>query len=126
MTTHFTTRQIKGKGRGKFLGFPTINMEAPVGFELADGVYAVWVTVAGTKFRGAMHWGPIPTFDDPQPSLEVFLLRLGERELSHADLSEISVEVVHKIRDVIHFPSIDELTRQMEKDVLEVRRVLKE
>jgi riboflavin kinase / FMN adenylyltransferase len=126
VTTHFVTKQIKGKGRGKFLGFPTINMEVPEGFDIANGVYAAWVTIAGTRFRGALHWGPIPTFDETKKSLEVFLLGLGEHELSHADLSVVSVEIKEKIRDIIKFPSVDTLTRQMEKDVARVRKILTE
>jgi riboflavin kinase / FMN adenylyltransferase len=126
MTTHFTSKQIKGNGRGKFLGYPTINMEIPGDFDLVSGVYAVWVTIAGTRLRGAMHYGPIPTFDQTKKSLEVFLLGLGEHELSHADLSVISVEIKEKLRDVIRFPSVDALTRQMEKDVATVRKVLSE
>lgn len=108
------------------MGFPTINMEVPKGFDLTNGVYAVWVTIAGTRFRGAMHFGPIPTFDQTKKSLEVFLLGLGEHELSHADLSVVSVELKEKLRDIIKFPSVDALTRQLEKDIASVRKVLTE
>ena len=126
MTTHFTTGQIKGHGRGKFLGFPTINLAVPGNFELADGIYAVWITIAGTRFRGAMHWGPIPTFDEKTKSLEVFVLGIGEHELSNADMSRIFVEPVERLRDVVKFDSVDDLTRQMEKDAAHVRSLLKE
>lgn len=126
MTTHFTTTHIRGKGRGKFLGYPTINMELPLHFELADGIYAVWVTIAGTKFRGALHWGPIPTFDDGNKSLEVFLLGVDDGVMERADLSVISVEIVQKLRDVIKFSSVDALTQQIGKDVRQVRRTLRE
>ena len=126
MITHFISKQIKGKGRGKFLGYPTINMEIPKEFDLENGVYAAWITIAGTKFRGALHFGPIPTFDETKKSLEVFLLGIGDHELSHADLSVISVEIKEKLRDVIKFPSVDALTRQLEKDVAAVRKVLTE
>jgi len=101
-------------------------MVIPENFDLAYGVYAAWVTIAGTKFRGALHFGPIPTFDQTKASLEVFLLGLGEHELSHADLSAISVEIKEKIRDIVKFPSVDALTRQLEKDVASVRKVLVE
>ncbi len=101
-------------------------MEIPKNFVLQDGIYAVWVTLNGTKFRGALHWGPIPTFDEKEKSLEVFLLGVGEHELSHANIGSILVEPVERMRDVIKFPSVDTLTQQMEKDVLEVRRILTE
>lgn len=126
MTTHFITKQIKGHGRGKFLGFPTINLEVPEKFELDNGIYASWVTIDGTRFRGALHWGPIPTFDEKEQSLEVFLLGPGEHELASADVSKILVEPVERLRDVLKFDSIELLTRQMEKDVARVRSLLKE
>ena len=108
------------------MGFPTINMEVPPDFTLASGVYAVWVTISETKIRGAMHWGPIPTFDETQKSLEVFLLGVGDHELSHADLSHISVDVKERIRDIVKFPTVDDLTQQLEKDSSDVRRLLPE
>jgi FAD synthase len=126
MTTRFTTTHIKGKGRGKFIGYPTINLAVPAGFELDNGIYAVWVTITQTRLRGAMHWGPIPTFDEPHKSLEVYILEIGDHEMTHTDMSQITVEVVEKIREITKFPSINTLTKQIEKDVLEVRKILTE
>jgi riboflavin kinase/FMN adenylyltransferase len=74
VTTHFTTIQIRGKGRGKLLGYPTINMKIPVDFDLPDGIYAAWVTIGTTRYGGALHWGPIPTFKEEMKSLEVFVV----------------------------------------------------
>jgi riboflavin kinase/FMN adenylyltransferase len=99
-------------------------MKIPDGFELDFGIYAAWVTVSGTRFRGALHWGPIPTFDDTDKSLEVFLLGVGEHELSHADVSQISVEIIKKLRDVVSFSSIEALTDQISRDVVSVRKTL--
>lgn len=126
MTTSFTASHIPGKGRGKFLGYPTINMAIPSGFELEDGIYAVWVTIESIRFRGAMHWGPIPTFDSADHSLEVFVLGAEDGALDRADLSVVSVQVVKKLRDVMKFPSVDALTTQMEQDVRLVRKTLQE
>ncbi|OGG30482.1 hypothetical protein A3A63_00825 [Candidatus Gottesmanbacteria bacterium RIFCSPLOWO2_01_FULL_46_9] len=126
MTTHFSTRQIKGKGRGKFLGYPTINMLIPPDFELVDGIYAVWVTLEGIRFRGALHWGPVPTFDDVVKSLEVYLLGVDDGALDRTTISVLTVEIVKKLRDIQKFSSVDELTKQIRRDVEEVRRILHE
>ena len=126
MTTEFTTAHIKGHGRGKFLGYPTVNLAIPQGFELADGIYAVRVTAGGNTFQGAMHWGSIPTFDQSEKSLEVFLLDVNDQLLSHTDLSTVTVQVVEKIRDVEKFSSLQALTRKIDTDVAAVRRILKE
>lgn len=101
-------------------------MMPPEGFELETGIYAVWVSIDDIKFRGAMHWGPIPTFDDEDQSLEVFLLGLDGTDLSSTDTSRISVQIVERLRDIIKFPSIDELTRQIDSDVVYIRKVLQE
>lgn len=126
MTTRFTTNQIKGKGRGKLLGYPTINLEVPIGFDLADGIYAAWVTINGTKFRGALHWGPIPTFEETNKSLEVYVLGVGDHELEHADLSAVTVEPVARLRNIGKFATITSLTRQIELDVIAVRKNLRD
>jgi len=126
MTTRFTTKQIKGKGRGKFLGFPTINLEIPAGFELAEGIYAAWVTINGVRFRGALHWGPIPTFEETAKSLEIYVLGVGDHELAHADLSAVTVEPVARLRSISKFATIDALTRQIELDIIAVRKNLRE
>ena len=108
------------------MGFPTINMVVPEKFDLEHGIYAVWVTLDNLRFKGAMHWGPIPTFDDTNPSLEVFLLGLEGQDLSSTDTSRIEIDVVERLREVIKFSSVIELTTQMEKDVSNARRVLTE
>ncbi len=101
-------------------------MVVPKDFELEYGVYAVWVKLDDLSFRGAMHWGPIPTFDDEHPSLEVFLLGLDGQDLSNTDTSYIEIDVVEKLRSIIKFSSVVELTMQMEKDVTDARRILVE
>ena len=45
----FKSRHIKGKGRGKILGFPTINLEIPKRFSLAIGIWAVKVWIKDNK-----------------------------------------------------------------------------
>ena len=70
---NYKTRQVKGKGRGKLLGFPTINLEIPPGFNIEEGIYAGRVWISKKQFKGAFHYGPVPTFHEKDKSLEVFL-----------------------------------------------------
>lgn len=101
-------------------------MLVPANFELEYGIYAVWVTLQSLKFKGAMHWGPIPTFDDTAPSLEVFLLGLEGQDLSNTDTACIEVDVVERLREILKFSSMVELTAQIDKDVSAVRKILVE
>lgn len=117
----FTTRQIPGRGRGKFLGFPTINMEIPAHFDLEEGIYAVWVTIEKKKFPGALHYGPIPTFGENQKSLEVFLMDATEKQVHSLNTKSIQVAPIRFIREVRSFPSSEALVRQMQKDIVAVR-----
>lgn len=68
----FKTQQIKGQGRGHQIGFPTINLEIPSDLVLDEGVYASWVTINDVPYKGALHYGAIPTFDQEDRSIEVF------------------------------------------------------
>lgn len=118
----FTTRQIRGKGRGKFLGFPTINMEIPAGLILEEGIYAVRVVFGKTACIGAMHYGPIPTFGQKDKQLEVFLLRTTEKQAQALNTSVIHITPLERIREVRSFPSSEELIVQMHKDITLIRR----
>jgi drug/metabolite transporter (DMT)-like permease len=122
-----TTQKVKGKGRGKFLGFPTINLKIPAELSTQDGIYAVRVSIGKKAYKGALHYGPIPTFDDEKKSLEVFLLDAKEKDVPNTLLekSKITVEFIQWLRPVIKFESEQALIAQMKKDVETVKGILK-
>ena len=119
----FTSQQIKGKGRGKGLGFPTINLVIPSGFQLQDGVYAATVTIDQKTYIGAMHFGPIPTFQEEEKSLEIFLLDINDTNFPEVDNKDIVVDVKKYIREVRNFANPMDLSNQIEKDVTEIRSI---
>lgn len=114
-----TGKIIHGEGRGTLLGFPTINVEGDFS-GLETGVYAAWVEVMGKTYRGAMNYGPQPTFGDSHTRMEVFLLDF------EGDLygEEAVIRPVRKIRDTKKFASADELRAQIDQDVVRVKQVL--
>jgi riboflavin kinase / FMN adenylyltransferase len=118
----FSSTQIKGKGRGKLLGYPTINLEIPEALELEDGIYAVIVYTEIRKFSGALHYGPIPTFNETEKTLEVFLIDTSEGDIPQATMFD--VEIVQFIRPVLKFSTQKELSDQISKDVEDVRKFL--
>ena len=67
-------RIVPGKGAGRNLGFPTLNVVPALGeLPLARGVYAVDTPLG----RSVANWGVAPTMGDrawPEPVLEVHLL----------------------------------------------------
>lgn len=116
----FESERIPGKGRGKHLGFPTINLRIPEGLELDYGIYACWVHAGGRAYPAALHYGPVPVFDQDEPSLEVHLLDTSLDEPP----AVLHVEVVRWLRPVQDFPSPESLRAQMEQDVDACRRAL--
>lgn len=113
----FESTHIKGKGRGKPMGFPTINLKIPGDFELEEGVYAAKVTIENKIFIGALHYGPVPTFNENEQSLEVFLLGSSNNELENLDDKRINVEIEKYLRPIIKFKLVKELVKQIEEDV---------
>ena len=108
-----TGKVIPGAGMGRKIGFPTANLEVPEEKLIpAEGVYATRVHINGRVFPGAMHIGKRETLNLP-PSLEVHILNFT------GDITgeKIRVELIEFLRKPMKFPSIDELRRQIEKDI---------
>jgi len=119
---------VRGAGRGRTIGIPTINLEPPDPRKLLppDGVYAVSVTVGRRetgnekRYGGMMNQGPRPTFGDQARTLEVHLFDF-DGELYGAT---VDVEWVRRLRDVQAFPSRDALVAQLERDRQAARATL--
>lgn len=125
MITYKTTTK-KGFGRGKTLGFPTINMEIPdVLLQEQRGIYAAKVTIGGVQCDAALYFGPPITFGVTTEQLEVYLLDATHFE--HMILGE-SIECTHYafIRPVATFPDSESLVMQMHQDIERVRDELRE
>lgn len=88
---------------------------------VASGVYAVRVQVNATFFYGGMHFGPRPTFDEKDPTVEIHLVGfLGEKVEG-----EVTVEVLKRIRGIRTFASQEALKKQIEKDMMAVKKMIK-
>jgi len=113
-----------GDRRGRELGFPTANVGVPARLCLpADGIYAgTFVDHYEVERPAALSLGRRPTFyDDAEMSLlEAFVLDFD------GDLygQQVKVRFVERLRGEERFDSVDELVRQMERDVEATRRVL--
>ncbi|KKR20141.1 MAG: Riboflavin biosynthesis protein RibF [Parcubacteria group bacterium GW2011_GWE2_39_37] len=108
----FSGKVIQGEGRGKKIGFPTVNIDNQ-SLDLNHGVYLVEVFIGADKniYRGLLHFGPKKTFNDII-STEVFIDNFSKEIYGE----KIKVKVLKKIREIKKFKSSDELIWQMEKD----------
>ncbi|EKE14714.1 MAG: riboflavin kinase [uncultured bacterium] len=122
----FESTQIIGKGRGKPMGFPTINLKIPENFELKNGIYAVKVIIENKTFKGALHYGPVPTFGELQKSLEVYLIEVTNNDLINQGIENldgkiIKIEIIKFLRDIIKFKLVEELVKQIGEDVKNIK-----
>jgi riboflavin kinase / FMN adenylyltransferase len=111
----------RGKGRGEQLGFPTANLKLAKALHPGVGVYAVWVTLEGSRFPGAMNVGFNPTFQGQELSPEVHILDFDPRPLYDR---EVEICFVERIRDEKTFANAEALIAQMHEDVASVRNLL--
>jgi len=123
MKITFTTSHIKGKGRGKTVGYPTMNLAIPHDFILPEGIYAVWVRIENKKFPGALHWGPVPTFHEKEKSLEVFIIDAKDMQFPESCTHTITIDIVKKIRAVKQFSSVKKLTAQIAHDIFAIKKL---
>lgn len=113
---------IKGKGRGKsVVKFPTFNLKIPAGFDAREGVYACHVWIGGVKYRGALHYGPTPTFDEKENVLEIFVLNYEDAE---DPITTLTFELGPFLRPVATFTDPQKLRAQIALDVQRVRRAI--
>jgi riboflavin kinase/FMN adenylyltransferase len=113
---------VQGDGRGRSLGFPTANLDAPATrLRPAAGVYAVWVQGIGASVhRGVANVGIRPTFGGGGERLEVHLFDL-DRDLVG---TRLVVAFAARLRPEIKFNGPRELQRQIAEDAAQARGLL--
>ena len=109
---------IHGAQLGRKMGFPTANIDARDLSDIGNGVYLSQVTVDGKLYRAMSNIGTRPSVDGRCRLLETHLFDFDGDLYGHT----IKIELIDKIRDEIHFASIDELRRQLESDAELCRR----
>jgi riboflavin kinase/FMN adenylyltransferase len=110
-----------GAGRGKGLGFPTVNVPLAPGQDVRHGIYAMRVHHDGGRHDAAGYVGARPTFGEGAPVLEAYLFDFA------GDLygAEIEAEFIAFLRPVEAFASAEQLAAQMDKDCAAARTVLR-
>ena len=114
----FSGTVVRGKGMGKSLGFPTINVKLPAGKIIPPaGVYAAYNLIGSVKRYGMMYVGD----DNPEFAFEVNLFDY------QGDLygEKVSVYPTQFIRRSIRFDDNRELVRQIEMDEVKIRSLFK-
>ena len=111
----------KGVGRGRRLGFPTANLEAPPDMAIpGDGIYAAWARLGAERFMAATSIGTRPTFGEGARTIEAYILDFDGDVYDH----EISLEFVALLRAEAKYDTIEALQEQVERDVRQTRTIL--
>jgi len=107
---------VSGRKLGTTIGFPTANVRPGYSHKLlpGDGVYVVKVRFNGREFGGMANIGTRPTVNisgEPK-TVEVHIFDFNE---SIYDQS-VTLSFIHRLRDEMKFPSVDDLRQQLGKD----------
>jgi riboflavin kinase / FMN adenylyltransferase len=112
-----TGRVVRGAGRGRQLGFPTANIQVGARKLLpAGGVYAA--TTDGR--RCVVNIGSRPTFGAGRTVVEAHLPDF----CGNLRGKTLEVELVKRLRDERQFADVEELKKQIRKDIARAKRVL--
>ncbi len=122
---------IPGRGKGKHLGFPTLNMQKPDQVIPAKGVYAGTVEVADTqesacsgnkKIPAVFSLGTAATYGNQnQLLIEAHLLTEDAEKFKG---SFIAMDFIEHIRQQRKFKSESDLAQQIEKDCRSAKQIL--
>ncbi len=114
-------RVATGRNRGgRLLGFPTANINLHDELSPKTGVYAVTVECQKKQFKGVANIGYSPTFDDHIFTVEVHILDFDKDIYGE----NIRVNFIHRLRAEKKFSAIDELSEQINTDILHAREIL--
>ena len=136
---------VKGRGWGRKLGFPTVNIELEHGSQIVpeDGVFAGWACFgdnvhsarSSRLYSAATSIGHCETFADGKWQIEAFLLGYGTpvKDSYGSDVGtgeslvgkSLLLGFTEKIRQQKRFGSVEELAEAIKADCENIRKIKK-
>ncbi|HRY78659.1 MAG TPA: riboflavin biosynthesis protein RibF [Candidatus Izemoplasmatales bacterium] len=113
-------RVVAGKGRGKILGYPTINLDYDGYLLPKSGVYATRIDIDGIQYGAMTNVGNNPTFSEQTVTLEAHVF--GYDGIAYD--KTVTVTFLAFVRDEIRFPDKERLITQMAADRIAVLKQL--
>lgn len=113
---------IHGDARGRELGFPTANIYSePLSLLPGIGIYAVWITVKGVRYKGMASVGYNVTFSsDKKLSVEVNIFNFNEQIYG----DDVLIEWVEYLRGEKKFEGAQALVEQLNLDKMDTLAIL--
>ncbi len=109
---------VRGDGRGKRLGYPTINTEISENRDvLKYGVYKTSVEIGEKSYTGITNVGICPTFGERSVHAETYIID----EKNDLYGKEVKISFLEYLREEIRFSSAEELKMQINVDIMRVK-----
>lgn len=114
---------ISGKKLGRKIGFPTANIKVSENYKLIpeNGVYIISCKKDNLQLYGMMNIGFNPTVNGLEQNIEVHFFDFNKDIYSE----DLTIEILHRIRDEKKYNSLEELKNQLIEDELVSREYLK-
>ena len=103
---------VKGKSRGKTLGFPTANIRTSNEIT-PKGVFISEVFFDGKSYPSLTNVGICPTFHQKDRNIETYILHFDANLYGE----KILIRFLKKVRDEVQFDSPDALSEQIQRDI---------
>ena len=103
---------VRGAGRGKHLGIPTMNINMQTPPELDHGIYVCRICVGDVWGTGVMHFGPVLMFEPQNITCEVHVFDFNEDVVG----ADVEVEAISFIRPIKKFDTVEALIDAIEND----------
>lgn len=112
---------VRGMGRGRKIGFPTINLNTDDDVVKPKfGVYFAKTMQSGSCSYGLVNIGVRPTFEDfKKPILEMYIFDFNDNLYDHL----VKIEFLKFLRSEKKFFGTEELIAQIRSDVIEARKL---
>lgn len=111
-------RPVAGDGRGEALGFPTLNQSVENETIPPHGVYISNLRIRGKSYPSISNIGINPTFSTgTHVKVESFVLT---GKIS-AQVERVDLDLLKYLRPEIKFANVEELKKQIERDILEAK-----
>lgn len=113
---------VRGDGKGRELGFPTINLKPDDDLCLKKGVYAGFLEKDGKIYKGVINFGNRPTIDGTKTFIEIHLLDTLQQFPKEDDF--VKIYFIKYLREEIKFDCIESLKNQIKLDIQKALEVL--
>lgn len=105
-------RVIKGKSRGKVIGFPTANIQTENEIT-PPGVFITKVRVGSQDLPSLTNIGHCPTFEQHESNIESYIINFNRNLYGN----KIRIHFLDKIREEKKFATSQDLSWQIQKDI---------